>query len=166
MWRRILALWCWSILIWTLLTWTPTVEQFTVGVGVSLLVALACAPLGPVAGPWALLYPRRIVPLLALVAAVSTRVVTANWHLSRLIWSMAGPPSGMVVVPTDARTDGELTTVGVLTSLIVNSQIVDLDRRRHRLQYHAVEVTSRDPDVNRDRVNRAIEERTIAVTRR
>jgi multicomponent Na+:H+ antiporter subunit E len=165
MWRRVLALWCWSILIWTLLSWTATVEQVAVGAAVSLVVALACAPLGPVAGPWALLYPRRIVPLLGLAAAVSARVVVANWHLTRRIWSRAGPPSGMVVVPTAARTDGELTTVGVLTSLIVNSQIVDLDRRRHQLQYHTVEVTSRDPEANRDRVNRAVEERTIAVTR-
>jgi hypothetical protein len=85
MWRRVLALWCWSILIWTLLSWTATVEQVAVGIAVSLVVALACAPLGPVAGPWVLLYPRRIVPLLALAVAVSGRVVAANWHLSRVI---------------------------------------------------------------------------------
>ena len=138
---------------------------------VSAAVALACAPLGSVAGPWALLRPRRLVALPSLIAVVSRRVVTANWHLTRLIWSRRvwsrrAPPSGMLVVPTIARTDAELTAVGVLTSLIVNSQLVDLDRHRHQLQYHAVEVASTDPEANRSRINQAVEEHVVAVTRR
>jgi multicomponent Na+:H+ antiporter subunit E len=166
MWRRVLPLWCWSVLIWTLLSWTATIEQVAVGAIVSLLVALACSPLGSVAGPWVLLRPRRIGPLLRLVAVVTARVVAANWELTRAIWARRPPPGGMVVVPTTARTDGELTTVGALTSLIVNSQLVDLDRHRHELQYHAVEVPTLDPQANRDRINRPVEDRVIAVTRR
>jgi multicomponent Na+:H+ antiporter subunit E len=166
MWRRVLPLWCWSILIWTVLTWTATVEQVAVGIVVSLVVAMACAPLGSVAGPWALLRPRRIPALLALAAAVAVRVAAANWHLARTIWSRRPIPSGMVVVRTSARTDGELATVGLLTSLIVNSQLVDLDRRRHELQYHLIEVPTQDRRALRQRVNGPVEEHTLAVTRR
>jgi multicomponent Na+:H+ antiporter subunit E len=100
-----------------------------VGAIVSLLAASACNPLGTVAGPWTLLRPRRIRPLLTLLAVVSARVVAANWELTRAIWSRQPPPGGMVVVPTRARTDAELAAVGVFTSLIVNSQLIDLDRR-------------------------------------
>jgi multicomponent Na+:H+ antiporter subunit E len=166
MWRRVVPLWCWSMLVWILLSWTATVEQIVVGLAVSLVVAIACAPLGSVAGPWALLRPARILPILRLAGAVSAKVVVANIHLTRWIWSPLSPPSGMLIVATKARSDGELATVGILTSLIVDSQIVDLDRHRQELHYHAVEVASLDPDVNRDRINRTIEDDTLAVTRR
>jgi multicomponent Na+:H+ antiporter subunit E len=166
MWRRVLPLWCWSFLVWTLLSWTATVEQVTVGLVVSLAAAWACAPLGSVAGPWALLRPRRIVPLLALIGVVSAKVVQANLHLTRVIWSRRPPPGGMVIVPTTARTDAELAAVGVLTSLIVNSQLADLDRHRHQLQYHTVEVTSLDPAANRALINESVEDHVEAVTRR
>ena len=49
-----LALWC--LLVWILLTWTVTAEQYAFGVGISIAVALALAPLGPVAAPWRLVY--------------------------------------------------------------------------------------------------------------
>jgi multicomponent Na+:H+ antiporter subunit E len=166
MWRRILPLWCWSLLVWVLLTWTATLEQIAVGLGVSLAIAFACAPLGPVAGPWALLRPRRIPALLSLAAAVWIRVIAANWRLTRTIWSGRPVPSGMVIVPTAARSDGEIATVAVLTSLIVNSQLVDVDRKRHELQYHLVEVERREGEANRARVNGPIEDRVLEVTRR
>ncbi|MGI5240861.1 Na+/H+ antiporter subunit E [Dactylosporangium sp. CA-139066] len=157
---RVVALFCWAELTWTLLSFTATAEQITAGVIVSLIAALACAPLGPVAGPWRLLLPRRIPPLLALSAAVAWRVVRANLDLTRRIWTPGRPPSGMLTTPTQARTDAELTAVGLLTSLIVNSQLVDVDQQRHRLRFHVVSVGADDP------VNRAIEARVLAVTRR
>jgi multicomponent Na+:H+ antiporter subunit E len=154
------------MLVWTLLSWTATLEQIAVGLAISLAVAFACAPLGSVAGPWALLRPRRIPALLSLTAAVAVRVVAANWRLTRTIWSGRPVPSGMVIVPTVARTDGEVTAVAVLTSVIVNSQIVDVDRHRQELQYHLVEVEDLDGEANRANVNGPIEDRVIAVTRR
>ena len=51
----------------------------------------------------------------------------------------------MVIVPTTESSDGGLAAVGLITSLIVDNQIVDLDRATHRLQYHAVAVPSLDP---------------------
>lgn len=162
MWRRVLPLWCWSLLVWILLTWTATIEQAVVGLAVSLVVAVACAPLGPVAGPWALLRPRRMPALLALAGSVGWRIVAENWRLTRTIWVRGWAPSGMVVLPTAARSDGELATVGVFTSLIVNSQLVDLDRQRHELQYHAVEASEAD----RDHINGPIEHHLLRVTRR
>jgi multicomponent Na+:H+ antiporter subunit E len=166
MWSRLLALWCWAELTWTLLTFTASIEQIVTGFVVSVAVALACAPLGSVAGPCALLRPRRIVPILVLAGAVAWRVVAANIALSRLIWSGRPPHSGMLVVPTAARSDAEVAATGLLTSLIVNAQLVDVDRHRCQMQYHAVTVESLDADRNRATINGPIEDRVIGVVRR
>nr|BFE58068.1 hypothetical protein GCM10020063_025940 [Dactylosporangium thailandense] len=155
------ALFCWCEVTWTLLSFTATAEQIAVGVAVSLTAALACAPLGPVAGPWRLLRPRRLGPLLALAASVAVRAVVANLRLTRLIWSRRRPGSAMVTVATSARSDAEVTAVGLLTSIIVNSQLVDVHQGRHRLRYHTVEA-----DAGRDDINGPIEARVLGVTRR
>jgi multicomponent Na+:H+ antiporter subunit E len=63
----------------------------------------------------------------------------------------------MVVVPTHERSDLGLTTVGLVTSLIVDNQIVDLDRRRHELQYHAVAVPEGGPEAAREEINAPVE---------
>jgi len=125
----------------------------------SALAAFACAPLGPVAGPWRVLSPRRAVGLARLGGHVLVRMITANIGLTRRIWMPRRPvPSGMLVVPTSAETDGEYAAVGVLTSLIVDSQIVDLDRDRHELQYHVVDVDHRE-------INGPVEARIERLTR-
>jgi multicomponent Na+:H+ antiporter subunit E len=155
---RFWALFWWSYLIWTILSWTLSVEQVVAGALLSALTALVCARLGPVAGPWRLLAPRRAVALLGLAGVVMLRVARANLALSRRIWSPRLPlSSGMVRVPTEARGDGALATVGLLTSVIVDSQLVDIDRARHELQYHGVWIESTDPRRNRSRVNGPVE---------
>lgn len=68
----------------------------------------------------------------------------------------------MIIVPTKATSDGELAAIGVLTSLVVDNQLVDLDRSEHVLQYHAMAVPKGSP---RDTVNGPIENRVIAVAR-
>jgi multicomponent Na+:H+ antiporter subunit E len=86
--------------------------------------------------------------------------VDANLSLSRRIWSPSRPlRPGMVVVPTELRSDGGLAAVGLISSLIVDNQIVDVDRDRHELQYHAVWIDSADPEVNRRKINGPLEER-------
>jgi multicomponent Na+:H+ antiporter subunit E len=162
--ERWAALFCWAYLTWTTLSWTFSVEQIAVGVALSALAAAICAPLGPVAGPWKILRPRRAIALARLGWYVLVRMVQANVALSRRIWARRMPlPSGMLVVPTAARTDGALTVVGVLTSVIVDSQLVDVDRDRSELQYHVVSVESTGPQANRRRINAPIEERLTPV---
>lgn len=157
--RRVLALACWTYLVWVLLTWTLTLEMQLFGVGFALVVAVALAPLGEVAGPWALLTPRRLGGAVRLVTAAGGQIVLANLKLSRLIWHprlrrLDGPlRSGMVIVPTDYERAGQLTAVGLITSLIVDNQITDLDRSRRELQYHAVEVPEGGPEQARAAVN-------------
>lgn len=144
--RRILALWCWAYLVWVLLTWTLTVEMQLFGAGVALAVAAALAPLGEVVGPWQLLTPRHLAGAVLLLGSAAGRIVVANLRLSRLIWHPRlrrpdGPlRSGMVIVPTRYESAGQLAAVGLITSVIVDNQIIDLDRRRRELQYHAVVV--------------------------
>jgi multicomponent Na+:H+ antiporter subunit E len=156
--RRTFALSCWCYLIWVLLTWTETAEQLLIGAGISILAGLALAPLGPVPGPWRLLVPRNASAAVRLFATALMRIPVANLRLAVRIWRPSRPlRSGMVVVPTRERTDLGLTTVGLVTSLIVDNQIVDLDRRDHVLQYHAVDVPEGTPEQKRAAINEPVE---------
>jgi multicomponent Na+:H+ antiporter subunit E len=84
--------------------------------------------------------------------------VTANLRLSRLIWDPRLPlRSGMVVVPTTQRSEGGLTAVGLVTSVVVDNQLVDLDRSRAQLQYHAVEMPPGGPEQVREQINGPVE---------
>jgi multicomponent Na+:H+ antiporter subunit E len=156
--NRYVALFGWAYLIWVLLTWTLTLEQQLVGVGVALLVAAAMWPLGQVPGPWRLLEPRRLLGLLRLLGEGLWRVVGANVSLARRIWAPSRPlSSGMVIVPTAQRTDAGLAVTGSITSLVVDNQIVDLDRKRHELAYHAVRVPHGNRQHPEDDINAPIE---------
>jgi multicomponent Na+:H+ antiporter subunit E len=148
------ALGVWAFSVWLLLTWTPfTWETEAVGVVTAILVAFAIAPFGSVARPWLILDPRRLLAVARLVWGTLRGIVAANLRLARLIWSPSlAVRSGMVIVPTDEVTDGGLAAVGLISSLIVDNQIVDLDRHRRLLQYHAVCV----PQGGRDRAREAI----------
>lgn len=161
--RRIVALSCWAYLVWVLLTWTLTLETQLFGVGFALAVAACLAPLGEVAGPWQLLRPRRLAGAIRLALAAAGRIVLANLGLSRLIWHPRllrpdGPlRSGMVIVPTRYESAGQLAAVGLITSLIVDNQITDLDRSRRELQYHAVVVPEGGPEQARGQINGPVE---------
>ena len=153
-----IALAAWCYLVWILLTWTRTAEQLLIGAAVSLLVGAALAPLGRVPGPWRLLVPRNALAALRVLVTALIRVPVANVRLARRIWLPSRPlRSGMVVVPTAERADLGLSTVGLVTSLIVDNQIVDLDRRRHELQYHAVDVPEGGPEATRAAINGPVE---------
>jgi multicomponent Na+:H+ antiporter subunit E len=137
---------------WALLTWTATVELIAYGVVVSMTVAVVLSPLGPVTPPWRLLRPNRLFRLAAVVVTSICRILWANLVLARRVWSPSRPiRTGMLVVPTDLRTDGAITAVGLLGSIVVDHQLVDLDPGR--LQYHAVWVVSEDPSEARERIN-------------
>lgn len=155
----LLALCAWCFLTWVLLTWTRTPEQLAFGAGVALAVSIGLVPLGQVFGPWWFLTPRRLVAALRLVVVNGARVVVANVKLSARIWSPRRPlSSGMIVVATHERTEGGLAAVGLISSLVVDNQIVDLDRRARHLQYHAVAVPEGSRRTARARVNGPVED--------
>ena len=158
---RIASLAVWLFGVWVLLTWSPfTLEQELAGAVLAVAVAATIAPFGGVAAPWRLLDPRRLLALGALAVAVLARIVRANVVLAWRIWAPGRPlRSGMVIVPTHARTPGGLTAVGLISSLVVDNQIVDLDRRSHHLQYHAVNVPEGVPAARRAAINGPIERR-------
>jgi multicomponent Na+:H+ antiporter subunit E len=113
-----------------------------------------------VATPWSFLRPRRLAAVVVLAASAGWRVVRANCSLAARIWSPRLPlRTGMLIVPTTARSEGALTAVGLITSVIVDNQLVDLDGDRHELQYHAVWIESEEPNENRNRINGPIEGR-------
>jgi multicomponent Na+:H+ antiporter subunit E len=156
---RLTGLWCWAYLVWVLLTWTVTVEQLLFGAVVALAVAVALAPLGEVAGPWRLLRPRALAGGAWLLVAAAGRVLLANLRLSRRIWDPRRPlASGMVITPTEERRDWGLAAVGVISSLIVDNQITDLDPHAHELQYHAVAVPDGDAGQAREQINGPVED--------
>lgn len=145
---------------WLLLTWTRTWSQLLFGAALSLIVAIGLSKLGNVAEPWRFLGPRRLFHALALAASSAGRIVRANLSLARRIWSPSRPlSSGMVVVPSRLRSEGGVAAVGIISSVIVDNQIVDVDRRGGHLQYHAIAVTSDEPEENRDVINGPIEDR-------
>jgi multicomponent Na+:H+ antiporter subunit E len=161
--RNVLRMGIWAYAAWLLFTWTATAEQLIFGGGLALVVGLALAPLGDVAAPWSVLTPRRLVAIARLLGYVLVHVVRANLSLARRILAPARPlDSGMVVVPTTAETDGELTATGIITSLIVDNQIVDLDRNKRLLQYHVVAVPS---GIRAEAINAPVERRVARVRR-
>jgi multicomponent Na+:H+ antiporter subunit E len=160
---RVLALTVWAYLVWILLTWTATVENLLFGALVALGCGFAFEGLGAVATPWSVLLPRRLAALGALAGACGWRIVRANLSLTRRILSPSRPlRSGMIVVGTEAVSEGELAATGLLTSLVVDNQLVDLDTSSRELQYHAMAIPEGDA---REAVNAPIERRVIAVAR-
>ena len=156
---RLIALWCWAYLVWVLLTWTLTVEQLLFGAVVALVVGVALAPLGEVAGPWRLLRPRALAGGVWLLIATAGRSLLANLRLSRRIWDPRRPlASGMVITPTEEQQDWSLAAVGVVSSLIVDNQLADLDARAGQLQYHAVAVPDGDAGQAREQINGPVED--------
>jgi multicomponent Na+:H+ antiporter subunit E len=94
--------------------------------------------------------------LLVLCGVVAGKIVLANVRLALRVWRPSiSLRSGMLVVSTTRHSVGSLAAVGVLTSLIVDNQLVDLDRTNCELQYHAVELP-RD-ERGRAEVNDAVE---------
>jgi len=151
-----LAAWC--LLVWILLTWTATLEQAAFGVAVSIAVAAVLAPLGPVVPPWRLLAPATAKAAALLLVTSLGRVVAANVRLAARIWAPSRPlRSGMVIVPTGQRSVAGLTIVGLLTSVVVDNQLVDLDRRRGELVYHAVEIPEGGPEQAYAEINEPVE---------
>jgi multicomponent Na+:H+ antiporter subunit E len=158
--RRIAGLFCWSYACWVLLTWTRTAEQLLIGAAIAAVVAVALAPLGAVAGPWQLLTPRRLAALAALLGYTAYRIVAANLRLSRLIWDphlRRRLRTGMVIVETTEASVGGIAAVGLITSVIVDNQLVDLDPSQAQLQYHAVEVPEGGPEQVREKINGPVE---------
>jgi multicomponent Na+:H+ antiporter subunit E len=156
--RRVAALFAWAFGVWLLLTWTVATAQLVFGAILAGLVAAALAPLGEVAPPWRLLGPRVLVAALRLTAVALARIVRANAELAVRIWRPSRPlRSGMIVLPTPMRTDVGLGGLGLITSLIVDNQIVDLDRNRHELQFHAIAVPDGDGAARREAISAPIE---------
>src|SRR5690242_10187761 len=138
---RVLYTGIWAFAVWLVLTWTATAEQLLFGAGLALLVGIALAPLGDVIAPWRILDPRRALAVGELFLTGLARIVRANLSLARRILSPSRPlESGMVIVPMYLRTEAALGATGLITSLVVDNQVVDDDTRRHEWQYHCVAV--------------------------
>jgi multicomponent Na+:H+ antiporter subunit E len=164
--RRGVAIASWAFAVWLLLTWTVTAEQLITGAVIAVGIAVAMAPLREVVAPWRLLEPRRFVAVLALAALSLIKIVKANISLAVRIWRPKRPlKSGMVVVPTALHSDGGLASVGLISSLIVDNQIVDLGREQHVLQYHAVEVPEGTKSEQAEAINAPIERLVARIER-
>lgn len=163
--RRWAATFVWAAGVWMVLTWTVTFEQLVVGGLVAAAVAGALAPLGAVARPWRLLEPRVLGAAIRLLLVSLVRIARANAELARRIWTPSLPlRSGMVIVRTGLHSDGGVGGTGLITSLIVDNQIVDLDRTFGLLQYHAIEVPHGDMDDRVAEINGPVEDRLAPLT--
>ncbi len=146
----------WAGVVWVVLSWSTSTEQAIYGAVASVLAALVLSPLGPAARPWLLVDVRRLGRLLALAAVALVRIVGANVVLARRVWSPSLPlRSGMLVFPTEMKTDGAVTAVALVSSVIVDNQLVDVDAGR--FQYHAIWVGSADPEDAYEAINGPLE---------
>jgi multicomponent Na+:H+ antiporter subunit E len=155
---RLFRLWLWGAGVWLLLTWTVTFEQLVAGGIIAACWACLLAPLGEAARPWRLLHPKVLIATVRLVIESFLRILQANIGLAVRIWRPSRPlQSGMIIVRSGLRTDRGVGAVGLITSLIVDNQIIDLDRRLHLLQYHAVSVPEGGPDERVAQINGPVE---------
>ncbi len=155
-WRRVIACALWAGAAWTVLSWTASLEHVLYGAIVSVLAAAAVAPLGPAVRPWLLFDVRRLARVVALAATSLLRIVRANAGLARRVWSPSLPlRSGMLVFPTKTKSDVTLTAVALVSSVIVDNQLVDLEPGR--VQYHAIWVESTDPEEAYEAINGPLE---------
>jgi multicomponent Na+:H+ antiporter subunit E len=142
--------------VWAVLSWTASWEHVLYGAVASVLAAVVISPLGAAARPWLLLDGRRLGRLVAVAATSLVRIVRANVALARRVWSPSLPlRSGMVVFPTEMNGDGGVTAVALVSSVIVDNQIVDLEPGR--FQYHAVWIESPDPEDTYEAINGPLE---------
>ncbi len=151
----------WIFALWVIFTWTAAVEQLVWGTAVALLLAGPLAGTGRVARPWKALAPRRMWAASRLLAVYLARMTKANLGLARRIWTPRLPlRSGMVLVADPTTTDGSLTWLALMTSTIVDNQLVDVDDAsppgHRRLQYHGVWIPTFDPDANAARIEGSI----------
>jgi multicomponent Na+:H+ antiporter subunit E len=107
--RRIVWLGVWAFLVWSLMTWTFTVEQVAFGIGVAALVAVGLAPLESVldsvldSAPRPRRPPRgrAVIAGLGVVRLTVAKLARANMDLARRVWLPSRPlRSGMVVATT------------------------------------------------------------------
>ncbi|HEX2191730.1 MAG TPA: Na+/H+ antiporter subunit E [Acidimicrobiales bacterium] len=146
----------WAGGAWTVLSWTASLEHILYGAVVSAVAALAVSPLGPAARPWLLADVRRLARLVALAGLCLLRIVRANVVLARRVWSPSLPlRSGMLVFPTEMKSDGAVTAVALVSSVIVDNQLVDVEPGR--VQYHAIWVGSTDEDDAYEAINGPLE---------
>jgi multicomponent Na+:H+ antiporter subunit E len=139
--RTVAALVVWGYGVWTLLTWTATVEFLVAGVLVASACALVSALLGRATAPWALLSPRRLTAELRLGWTLLVRVTIANIGMARRIWTPRLPVhTGIVEVTSRSRDTTRMAATGLLTSLVVDNQVVDLDPSTKETLYHCVDV--------------------------
>jgi multicomponent Na+:H+ antiporter subunit E len=144
----------WAFLVWLLLTWTVTAEQLAFGAGLAVVAGLSLAPVVTPVHPVRLLQPRFWIGLLGLLVTSAGRVVRANVLLAARIWAPSRPlRRGMIIVPAAAADGTQMAATGLITSLIVDNQIVDLDVRRRELQYHAVAVPPGDAAQRAESIN-------------
>lgn len=148
----VLAVWAYGV--WLLLTWTVTAEQLAFGAGLAVATGIAlCRVVTPVS-PLRVLSPRFFAGLVALSAASLGRIVRANVELAARIWAPRRPlHSGMIIVPTVAPTPTAMAASGLITSLIVDNQIADLDAERAEFQYHAISVPEGDAAQRAEAIN-------------
>ncbi|HVV76420.1 MAG TPA: Na+/H+ antiporter subunit E [Mycobacteriales bacterium] len=160
--KRVLALALWSFAVWVLLTWTATIEQEAFGVAIALVVAVALAPLGDVIVPWRLLDPRVLTSLVRLSGFALIQIARANVILAWRVWHRRPYlRSGLVITPTRMQSDAGLAAVGLVSSLIVDNQIVDVDRASHELLYHAVVVPEGGRVAAYHRINARLEDHLL-----
>ncbi|HVR44491.1 MAG TPA: Na+/H+ antiporter subunit E [Thermoanaerobaculia bacterium] len=109
-------------------------------------------------------YVRKAKAILYLVAFFLRELVTANL---RVAFDVVTPRHymrpGVIGIPLDARTDGEITLLGNLISLTPGTLTLDVSADRKTIYIHAMYI--RDVEHVRKSIKNGLEKRILEVTR-
>jgi multicomponent Na+:H+ antiporter subunit E len=145
-------------LVWCGLVGSAAIENllvgFVLGYGISWLVS-------PLTGS---AYPRRLAALVALSLFLLKEIVRAT---ARVAWEVITPwrlrRPGIVAVPLDVATDGEITLLANMITLTPGTLSLDVSEDRRTLFVHAM--FGGDPEAVRQEIKEGFERRVLRLSR-
>ena len=144
---------------WALLAGSLTVGQLFLGFIVGYAALWISSPLH---GPSD--YFSRLPRVIRLIGFFLYELVVSSL---RVVWDVVTPPilakPGIVAVPLETSSDGEIFLLSSLVSLTPGTLSLDVSRDRRILYVHAM--FADDPEAVRLSVKRGMERRVLAVTR-
>lgn len=151
---------CVLTIAWVAMTGQVTVANtvigFLIGTGILMLAGRAIGAPG---------YVQTVSAVVVLALAFLRDLVIANLAVARdILRRQSQLRPGIIGVPLDAKTDGEITTFANLLTLTPGSTSLDVSEDRSTLYLHVVYLDPKGPDATREQV-KEVEARVLKVTR-
>ena len=146
------------------LTWAAVMGRFTLGtIAFGFVLGYLVLALGePVVGGSG--YSRKAWRVVALLVFIVWELLLASLRVAHDVITPAHRSRpGVVAIPLDARSDGEITTLANLISLTPGTLSLEVSEDRRVLYIHAMFVE--DPDALRREIKEGFERRVLGIFR-